>query len=433
MKNLPLVLCILIVFITIIDKSQSNCVSNQSEAQLMSYAKILSDLYASGGGGGTNNNTIQECTKIIAEITMSFENILNKYKQLYNVSGNFGCQLSVKNLFEEKTKTMKKILDDDLWKRVNDQLEFSTKIQTALKLNGLRQTYLKVNTNTTSTIINIVKLVNSNELKRAVEEYGLLDRTYLMEIIREILGQNMRNGEKVIQFLDLLPRMEETHLGYKYLYQDLIRYNATLSIPAMILSYRVLTIPNNLSLSPTSANTFAYIKNNIPYGVSIFPFNQLKPVGIMSTKYDEVFYASNSTRDVKRRKTYLSYEYRRMHDDDEEGWSLLTENNGFTFKIKPNYYPGYLYAETKEYALDENRRSVFVGEKMEPGLGEWQFEPVGDGSFKIKNLFWNEYLKAGDRLGVGKDLRMVITRIRGGCGDDACKWRLMSFRSTRNL
>lgn len=285
----------------------------------------------------------------------------------------------------------------------------------------------------------IIKFINRNDYAIAVNSYKMAGPELLEQLVRDLLDRNVKNAGKIIAFLDRLPRKEETYLGYKNLMLELKELNQTFSFPAMTLAYRA-------KLGKGMFKSLAEVWENLPGIVKTFPFNE--PFKLVDKQFRENYYASNLFfhEDPDKRKPFNDKAHRqssnirlrpsgaivRGRDDTATArpstnkiWSVKTFNNGETFVIQNGEFPGYLYADIIENAFDSDRRRVFMTSGERNKYDEWQFEPMKNGQFRIKNVFWDEYLYSGDGFDYNARKRRVVTWVPGGCDGNACLWSFL--------
>lgn len=416
---------------------------------------IHSVLKSFGAGQLFNNDNVhRQCQYFVQEVTNSLNYITSHYPGLFagSINDDLKCLLEVKKNVDKFTY-FKNVIDLDVLqlKLIQKPLTNSPVMKlpwdlftttepsplnweaTANELNcRTRQNcetladenIIKINTKleedeTTKTVID---MVNQFDYTIAVMYYNQLGQEARRKIVTDLYDKNVNNVMNIIRFLDRLPQKSDTNYGLSILMNEMKQNNDLYSIPAMTLAYKA-KLGND-----DEKSDFMNITSHLPETINNFPFNE--SFKIFNKKFQEVYTSSNVFfgSDPNMRKAFtekvrinIDVEHIDSENEDPVDWVLRTFNDGITFVIQNLGSPGYLYANYNETNVDVNKRRVFISVHRQTG-DEWQFEPMEDGNFRIKNVYWDEYLYASDVLDSNQNLRQVVTWVPKGCDGDTCHW-----------
>lgn len=357
------------------------------------------------------------CTNdVIEDVCLTFiesiPSLIQNYKTLLKTSPKYLCHLKVKITIDREMKKLRKLIDKEIQDTGKDHLanldEMITILQTA------RNDYLHPKVDASSTD----------------DEYLHLGHNSYNQLISSIYGNNISNAEKVIDFFDSLPDDDETIQGYRLLYDQMIKNNHLYSTLTTTIGYRALKF---IKERKSENENLLYIRDNLPE--SLKNFTNIYQIYIDNAKGDERLATglTNFLFDEKRRLVVTNVAGRESPFSMSSDWIINPVLNGRYFQI---YIDGfdikqYLYADSNELSRDIYRRNVFLWKNSDStpiDKARWMIEPInGSSSFKIKNVYWNEYLFIDDGfvMTTRSEFRHVFTNRREGCDYDGCKWQII--------
>lgn len=264
-----------------------------------------------------------------------------------------------------------------------------------------------------------VKLIKDGDYDNAVIRFnGMVKKDeYFEKIIKIIIRVNSEFSQNFIIFLDNLDQKKYTLQAYES-FLDL--FNGKDSFELATIGYRINKLMA-LEIIKGNENTEEYkkIKNiydNLPLGLKNFPIVIFK---LKNKKFNDYLTLSEIQYDSERSKVFSTPNNIILRT---QSFTLETINNGLSFRIK--FEDKLLYAESDNFAYDEDRRRVFFSNSNNSLEScEWKFEYMQDGTFCIKNVYFDEYLYASiNSYNYDEHNRRVFTWMRKGWDDNGFKW-----------
>lgn len=254
------------------------------------------------------------------------------------------------------------------------------------------------------------------------------DREFLNQVIVRMYRGTVRNGFRVLEFIEKFPKPEQRITGYRLLFDEMVKHKDLYTPELMTLAWLVSVSFKEENLANTD---IIAIREGLPQSVLNFPWNIT--IRIKSKKYDNCMYTPYNAyvKDADNR-----YAFFWINPDDGDCY----------FKIKPSTddvtgIPGLqlwsvkreepLYAAGSDMLYDNLRRSVFfwrTGSFSKIGGDLWMFEPIENSTdFKIFNIFYKEYLYAApEQFNFNIERRRAFTWRKSGCEGDHCEFKIVS-------
>lgn len=206
--------------------------------------------------------------------------------------------------------------------------------------------------------------------------------------IRKFYGNNVSNAGWIIKNFPKSFSIQITAEGFISLYSEMERNQHLDSYELVQLAYaikkciEITNLPKQLQIF----NSLYYTK--IPRAVRTIL--SLKCM-LKNKKWDEYLYAAANDLafDYERRRVFT---WRPGDSPGRDGHWLFESEDGVTFRIKNMYYHEYLYAAYDNIAYDSIRRRVFT---WRPGYreGSWKIKPMDNGRYiTLLSTEYNEYL-----------------------------------------
>lgn len=215
----------------------------------------------------------------------------------------------------------------------------------------------------------------------------------LYELIPSVYEENFNYSYKVFDIINTIYEPDQKLISLRVLMDELVKSDEIYSTATAIVAYQLSLIVNTVSSSEGATKNLQHLLKYIPSSLQTFPWNS--SVQIISAVKSGLIYGSSSHYDNLRREVYTSY-----NKNDIFLWKFIPDCNGTCFSIKSEELGEYLYADNNFF--DVYSRKVFTWKVKHESLefGRWIMEPIkGAGHFRIRNVYWNEYLYLENNLG----------------------------------
>lgn len=242
--------------------------------------------------------------------------------------------------------------------------------------------------------------------------------------ITSLYNGNPMKSVNVFSLLNSLSDLSDTIRGYRIFFDELKKNNQLYSTATTTIAYRLM---NDFLTTKNHNEDAIYLRNEIPESLKNFPWNSW--MGITGSKLDMQLYVplqDTHKFDIHRRNVLtcctacnatakISY----------CKWKLVPADNGQHFYIQVGEINQYLVGESDQFALNNESRRIFTKKEREE-QGRWQIEAIPGtiDQFKIKNIYWNEYLYRAETPYQTFYAFHTFLHRSGFCEFKDCNWRI---------
>lgn len=279
--------------------------------------------------------------------------------------------------------------------------------------------------------INRLKIENYSD---AVSEYNKLpNNSALVTIVPSVYGKLIGNTEKVIRFLGLLPKLNDTMYGYQLLFGDIGKDPGQLDSLQMVIWRRELTKTG----SPIIFLTQEQLTNHpalVEIQHKLFRDTLLKTVGRvpwnLTVTIRNFEYSDYNLVQSKERVngTYVLSSHLTNVTGNNPNWFLQRMNQYNYYMIK-DPIGGFVIGMDIRNPQDSTGRNELAMVSKLPYISQkyWTFEPVtalGSEYFKIVSVTQKSYLMM-DQPTNSTNYVYAWKSKKGRCDDRACMWKIV--------
>lgn len=250
------------------------------------------------------------------------------------------------------------------------------------------------------------------------------DRPFLTNLITRVYGGNICNGFKIIEHIEKYPYEHQRIVGFRLLFDEILKNSDLYSVALMTLAWRVQMINDTKNID------LKFIRENLPKSVANFPWSH--PVSFQNVEYKEFIYTpwigeTNQMKDKRNRFIYAGNEIKECKGPQCSYAMTPNRNSVLGFNLVNEQRTELIYAGGNDLAFDRQRRYVFGSNARyftQYGGDLWMFEPIeNSNAFRVYNLYYDEYMMfPEDKFKIDKERRPVFTWRSKGCDGGQCEF-----------